>query len=230
MSTKTQDVMKMNKTVLQELVKDLQSGKSVKQLSNQVQELMALKNDLEDKLNEKDKQNEMVAIEKMSKGHVWLRSPEASSGSAEDVNKGRLLTKEGQVVAVPAYWMIEYIAEENLAFTAGSVRVNNELGKKLYPKFNFADLNLPESFISGSISNMDIQRKLKARGDAPYDYINDLEGNMLMLSRVSSILFEMLSNEKPNTAGAAHIHALYEHAITLLNPANADDNEVEDKK
>jgi len=157
-----------------------------KQMDSLLKENTRLRGDLE----RAKTSDSFVGIESLTQDRVWLPSPESRSGRPEDVNKGYLLKKYGEIVPVPAYWIVDMISNKNPALLHGDIRINNELARQINPSLNFIDVEMPDEFKGGLITKKEIAEILKKGDQAFYTFIKKFEKDPFVLSRISAFVLE----------------------------------------
>jgi len=230
MSSKTQlNQMKKNDLVnvvlsLQEQIREIGKDDSYKKLSKQLEIVLAENQKLHEELESAKKSEKFVAVELLSQGNVWLPSPESKSGRPEDANKGYLLKKTGQIAIIPAYWMIEYVANRNPSFLMGDVRINNEVGKKLNPNIEFVELDIPEEFYEDSIPLEDIVANVRKGGEDLQRFINRFKDKPFVLARIMNVIDEILGDYSDEDPQKVALIPISENLNRILNPDTSKEN------
>jgi len=187
---KREDLLKQNGE-LQKRLEALESVESksdeglttFEELNAQLQHLMAENKRLKEENKKVGDKEKFVGIKSLSKGLVWLPSPESRSGSVGDREKGRMLNP-GEVVVVPALWALDYIANKNVTFTIGDAVIDNAAGKKIAPDVQFADIQIPDEFYEYVVTLEEIEEAVEKGTDAAFSLIDQYKDKLYILHKI----------------------------------------------
>lgn len=183
------------------LLKRVESGSVEKDVQSSVesastQELLEQNRMLREELDRKKETDKFVFIECQSKGRVWLPSPESRSGAVGDREKGRMLRGDKDFAVIPAYWMLDFIANKNPALRDGELVINNSRGRALNPNVEFVDFELPEDFLAASVKTIDIESIVKKADNTIYDFIKKHKKERHILGRTKGIVDALVAKEE----------------------------------
>ena len=147
-------------------------------------------------LDRKKETDKFVFLECQSKGRIWLPAPESRSGSPADREKGRMLRGNKDFAVIPAYWMLDFIANENPALRDGEIVINNSRGRALNPNVEFVDFEMPDSFIAAAVKTLDIEAIVKKADNNIYDFIKAHKSERHILGRTKGIVDEATAKEE----------------------------------
>jgi len=226
MSEKTQDLNKLKKPQLLDLVFDLQSKvadlkveDSPKDSDAKVTNLISEINRLKEELKVARETDRFVAIENLSLGRVWLYAPESKSGRPEDRDKGRLLKQTDELAIVPAYWMTQYINDRAPAFLMGEIRINNERGRGLSPSLIFEDFDLPAEFEEAAVPNQEIKDSINGSAEDFYDFVDKYKEKKYILSRAFGIIDREAHAAAEKTTRKSILEGYVSFLDEILHPA-----------
>jgi hypothetical protein len=196
-----------------EAVKDIRIEKN-----SQMDALLNRIEDLENQLAKAKQTEKFVGVENLSKGKVWLPAPESRSGRKEDMNMGRFLKKQGEIVLIPAYWLMDYIANDANSFKWGDVRVNNKKARSISPALNIVDIDIPDSWEINSITEDEILSKSLNRSFDFYNFINEYKDKPFVLNRINGVLEEKINKEPETSAVIPLLGGYTDYIDKILNP------------
>jgi len=216
-------------TQISELSKKVEAGSIEKDVQTSVesasmQELLEQNRRLREELDRKKESDKFVFIECQSKGRVWLPAPESRSGDPVDREKGRMLKGNKAFAVIPAYWMLDFIANENPALKDGEIIINNSRGRALNPNVVFVDFDLPDEFLAASINTVDIERLVKKADNGIYDFIKAHKTERNILSRARGVVDEATTKEeekdekKQDQTLISFLTSVSIHIDEILNP------------
>ncbi len=187
-------------TKVNELSKQVKTGSIEKDVQTSseaasMQELLEQNRRLREELDRKKETDKFVFIECQSKGRIWLPAPESRSGSPADREKGRMLKGNKDFAVIPAYWMLDFIANENPALKDGEIVINNSRGRALNPNVEFVDFDLPDVLLASAVKTVDIERLVKKADNGIYDFIKANKNSRNILGRTKGIVDEFTDKE-----------------------------------
>lgn len=188
-------------TKIDELSKKVETGSIEKDVQTSteaasMQELLEQNRRLREELDRKKETDKFVFLECQSKGRIWLPAPESRSGSPADREKGRMLKGNKDFAVIPAYWMLDFIANENPALRDGEIVINNSRGRALNPNVEFVDFEMPDSFIAAAVKTLDIEAIVKKADNNIYDFIKAHKSERHILGRTKGIVDEATAKEE----------------------------------
>lgn len=230
MSEKTQDLSKLKKPQLLDLVVDLQEKvadlkveDSPRDSDAKVTNLISEINRLKDELKVARETEKFVAIENLSLGRVWLYAPESKSGRPEDASKGRLLKQTDELAIVPAYWMAQYINDRAPAFSMGELMLNNERGRLISPNLIFEDFDLPAEFKEAAVPNKEITKAISGSAEDFYDFVDKYREQPFILSRAFGVIDRIAYAAKDKTTKKSILEGYVSFLDEILHPAPVEE-------
>lgn len=206
------------KARLDELSKKVDEKKEPKKddgLSDQLKHLISENNKLREQLKKSRDSEKFVGIKSLSKGTVWLPSPESESGNFADRQKGRML-KPNQSTIIPASWAVWLIETDNLAFRMGDLMFDNDSARKISPNVEFADLDVPKHFLTNVLTSQHIHKQFITSAEKGYQLIEKYKSTRFILERIYGVVVDL--EQKSSGAARAKYSSIVADIEAILYP------------